>query len=107
MTTVTPQHKRITADPLLKAVLRAFRQDIKDQFKKTYGTNYFQKNRTKFYKKHDQDMMTANLQDGGFGMDEKVYMKYNMIIEDLLYGTKTNVINDKIELCNDMKDIFN
>lgn len=50
--------------------------------------------------------MTTALEHGGFGMHEDVYQRCKLIIEDLLYGTKTTVINDNIELCNDMKDIF-
>lgn len=33
--------KRITADPLLKQVLRAFRNYLKNNYKSKFGKNYF------------------------------------------------------------------
>lgn len=50
--------------------------------------------------------MVASDENGGFEMNESVYITYKLVMEDLLYGTKNHVINDNIELCRDLKDIF-
>ena len=50
--------------------------------------------------------MVACFEDGGFNLDEETYDENKKVLQDLLHGTKVKVLNEDIQLCMDMKDIF-
>lgn len=67
-----PHGKRITADPLIKQVLRGFRQELKNMYKTAHGNTYFQNCRgaLKNYKKLNKPLLVRSSQQGGYDMSE-------------------------------------
>lgn len=74
------KEKHVSADPLLKTVLRTFRQHIKTQFRSKYGNIYFHKN-NEIHKKHDKYLFTLSEQEGGFGIKGEIFDEFKPIFE--------------------------
>ena len=84
--------RKVSADPLLKTVVRAFRRIVKAQFRNKYGKGYFHQNQP-IHEKYDKFLFTAAEHNGGLAISDEVYYQNKQILETILYSTQNKIQN--------------